>query len=62
MHSERYTFGSARGHAKLPIARSARRACSTQPKLPTQLRGEYLSVYVVMDLRSGSVFKGNQHT
>ena len=31
MHSERCTSGSARGHAKLPVARSARRACSSQP-------------------------------
>jgi putative transposase len=35
MHSERCTSGSARGHAKLPIARSARRACSTQPYVST---------------------------
>jgi transposase InsO family protein len=27
--------GSARGHAKLPVARSARRACSTQPYVST---------------------------
>ena len=31
----RCTSGSARGHAKLPVARSARRACSTQPCAPT---------------------------
>jgi hypothetical protein len=31
MHSERCTSGSARGHAKLPVVRSVRRACSTQP-------------------------------
>jgi transposase InsO family protein len=35
MHSERCTSGSARGHAKLPVARSARRACSTQPYVST---------------------------
>jgi hypothetical protein len=35
MHSERCTSGSARGHAKLPVARSARRACPTQPYVST---------------------------
>ena len=35
MHSERCMSGSARGHAKLPVARSARRACSTQPYVST---------------------------
>jgi len=35
MHSERCTSGSARGHAKLPVARSVRRACSTQPYVST---------------------------
>ena len=31
MHSERCTSGSASRNAKLPVARSARRACSAQP-------------------------------
>lgn len=35
MHSERCTSGSARGHAKLPVARSTRRACPTQPYVST---------------------------
>lgn len=35
MHSERCTSGSARGHARLPVARSARRACPTQPYVST---------------------------
>jgi len=35
MHSERCTSGSARGHAKLPVVRSVRRACSTQPYVST---------------------------
>jgi putative transposase len=35
MHSERCMSGSARGHAKLPVARSARRACPTQPYVST---------------------------
>src|SRR6187431_2354249 len=35
MHSERCTSGSARGHAKLSVARSARRACPTQPYVST---------------------------
>ena len=35
MHSERCTSGSARGRAKLQVARSARRACPTQPYVST---------------------------
>ncbi len=47
MHSERCTSGSARGHAKLPVARSARRACSTQPYIP--MRRGFLYLCVIMD-------------
>ena len=46
MHSERCTSGSARGHAKLPIARSARRACSTQPYIRMARGFVYLTAVV----------------
>ena len=35
MHSERCMSGSARGHAKLPVERSVRRACPIQPYVST---------------------------
>ncbi len=53
MHSERCTSGSARGHAKLPVARSARRACSTQPYIATVEGWLYLAA--VIDLFSRQV-------
>ena len=53
MHSERCMSGSARGHAKLPVARSARRACSTQPYIPTWTGFMYLAV--VLDVFSRKV-------
>ena len=53
MHSERCTSGSARGHAKLPVARSARRACSTQPYIATDEGWLYLTA--VIDLFSRQV-------
>jgi len=46
MHSERCTSGSARGHAKLPVARSARRACSTQPYVSTWQGWVYVAFVV----------------
>ena len=46
MHSERCTSGSARGHAKLPVARSARRACPTQPYIPMACGWVYLCAIV----------------
>jgi putative transposase len=55
MHGERCTSGSARGHAKLPVARSARRACSTQPYLPTQVRGLYFYLYLFVDIFSRKI-------
>ena len=53
MHSERCTSGSARGHAKLPVARSARRACSTQPYIPMARGWVYL--VAVLDWHSRRV-------
>lgn len=53
MHSERCTSGSARGHAKLPVARSAWRACSTQPYIATD--EGWLFLAVVIDLFSRQV-------
>lgn len=50
MHSERCTSGSARGHARLPVARPARRACSTQPYVPTWAGFIYLAI--VLDVWS----------
>jgi putative transposase len=55
MHSERCMSGSARGHAKLPIARSVRRACSTQPFLPTRVAGRWFYLYVILDLYSRKI-------
>ncbi len=52
MHSERCTSGSARGHAKLPVARSARRACSTQPKLKGPAKWTCFHLYVILDIFS----------
>jgi len=52
MHSERCTSGSARGHAKLPVARSARRACSTQPKLKGPVKWTCFHLYVILDIFS----------
>jgi len=46
MHSERCTSGSARGHAKPPIARSGRRACPTQPYIPMARGFVYLTAVV----------------
>jgi len=46
MHSERCMSGSARGHAKLPVARSARRACPTQPYIPMARGFVYLTAVV----------------
>ena len=53
MHSERCKSGSARGHAKLSIARSALRACSTQPYIPTWAGFGYLAV--VLDVFSRKI-------
>ena len=53
MHSERCTSGSARGHAKLPVARPALRACSTQPYIATD--EGWLFLAVVIDLFSRQV-------
>ena len=53
MHSERCMSGSARGHAKLPVARSARRACSTQPYIPMARGFVYLAA--VLDWHSRRV-------
>ena len=53
MHSERCMSGSARGHAKLPVARSVRRACSTQPYVPTWAGFIYLAI--VLDVWSRRV-------
>ena len=55
MHSERCTSGSARGHAKLPVARSARRACSTQPKLKGPAKWTCFHLYVILDIFSRHV-------
>jgi len=52
MHSERCTSGSAREHAKLPVARSARRACSTQPKLKGPAKWTCFHLYVILDIFS----------
>ena len=52
MHSERCMSGSARGHAKLPVARSARRACPTQPKLKGPAKWTCLHLYVILDIFS----------
>ena len=52
MHSERCKSGSARGHAKLSIARSALRACSTQPKLKGPAKWTCLHLYVILDIFS----------
>ena len=46
MHSERCMSGSARGHARLPVARSARRACPTQPYVPMACGWVYLCAIV----------------
>ena len=46
MHSERCMSGSARGHAKLPVARLARRACPTQPYIPMAHGWVYLVAIV----------------
>ena len=53
MHSERCKSGSARGHAKLLVARSVRRACPTQPYIPTWAGFGYLAV--VLDVFSRKV-------
>jgi len=53
MHSERCTSGSARGHARPPIARSVRRACPTQPYIATDEGWLYLAA--VIDLFSRQV-------
>lgn len=55
MHSERCTSGSARGHAKLLIARSARRACPTQPKLKGPAKWTCFHLYVILDIFSRHV-------
>ena len=55
MHSERCTTGSARGHAKLPVVRSARRACATQPFLPTEVAGGWLYLYLILDVYSRKI-------
>ena len=55
MHSERCTSGSARGHAKLPVARSARRACSTQPYLPSDVAGRWFYLYLILDVYSRKI-------
>ena len=52
MHSERCMSGSARGHAKLPVARSARRACPTQPKLKGPAKWTCFHLYVILDIFS----------
>jgi transposase InsO family protein len=44
--------GSARGHAKLPVARSARRACPTQPKLKGPAKWTCFHLYVILDIFS----------
>lgn len=48
MHNERCTSGSARGHAKPPIARSARRAWPTHPFVATW--GGFVYVAFVIDV------------
>ena len=50
MHSERCKSGSARGHAKRPVARSAPRACSTQPYVPTW--AGFIFLAIVLDVWS----------
>ena len=61
MHSERCTSGSARGHAKLPVARSARRACSTQPYLPATVIGMWFHLYLILDLYSRKIVGWEVH-
>ena len=55
MHSERCMSGSARGHAKLPVARPARRACSTQPYLPAVVVGRWYYLYLILDIFSRKI-------
>jgi transposase InsO family protein len=47
--------GSARGHAKLPVARPARRACSTQPYLPAEVVGRWYYLYLILDIYSRKI-------
>ena len=61
MHSERCTSGSARGHAKLPVARSVRRACPTQPYLPTTVSGMWFHLYLILDLYSRKIVGWEVH-
>ena len=61
MHSERCMSGSARGHAKLPVARPARRACSTQPYLPRQVLGQWFHLYLILDLYSRKIVGWEVH-
>jgi transposase InsO family protein len=47
--------GSARGHAKLPVARPARRACSTQPYLPAEVVGRWYYLHLILDIYSRKI-------
>ena len=55
MYRERCMSGSARGHAKLPVATSARRACSTQPFLPAAVIGRWFYLYLILDVYSHKI-------
>jgi len=52
MHNERCMSGSARGHAKPPIARSEWRAWSTPPKIKGPIKWSYFHLYVILDIFS----------
>ena len=55
MHNERCMSGSARGHVKPQLARVESRTCPTQPFLPTQIRGQFLRLYMMLDVYSRNI-------
>ena len=52
MHNERCMSGSARGHAKPPVARPARRAWPTQRKIKGLVKWNHYHLYVIIDIFS----------